>query len=138
MTRINVVPVDELSDQWLLAEYRELPRVVKQNINISDAPAEYCLGKGHMKWARRHLHYVLVRYLNICLEMKIRGFKPQYSYSELKDYARNTLFPKMIFETYYETDKDIDINRQRLIEKYKMKPDFYRWTRRNKPKWIEG
>ena len=38
MTRINVVPVKELSDQHLIAEYRELPRVIKQRINIDDAP----------------------------------------------------------------------------------------------------
>lgn len=31
MTRINVVPVEELSDAWLIAEYRELPRVLKGN-----------------------------------------------------------------------------------------------------------
>lgn len=29
MTRINVIPVSELSDQHLIAEYRELPRVLK-------------------------------------------------------------------------------------------------------------
>ena len=34
MTRINVVPVKELSDQHLIAEYRELQRVIKQQINI--------------------------------------------------------------------------------------------------------
>lgn len=27
MTRINVVPVTELTDKHLLAEYRELPRI---------------------------------------------------------------------------------------------------------------
>ena len=32
MTRINVIPPAELSDQHLIAEYRELPRVLKQNI----------------------------------------------------------------------------------------------------------
>lgn len=33
MTRINVIDVKYLSDQWLLAEYRKLPRVIKQNIS---------------------------------------------------------------------------------------------------------
>lgn len=31
MTRINVVSPSELSDAWLLAEYRELPRVIHQH-----------------------------------------------------------------------------------------------------------
>lgn len=51
MTRINVVPVFELSDQHLMAEYRELPRVIKQKINTTDAPRLYKLGLGHVKWA---------------------------------------------------------------------------------------
>jgi hypothetical protein len=37
----------------------------------------------------------------------------------------------------YIPDKDdIEINRQRLIEKYKLKPAWYKWTKRNKPKWL--
>ena len=51
MTRINLIDVEELSDQNLLAEYRELPRCIKQDINTDDAPDKYTLGKGHMKWA---------------------------------------------------------------------------------------
>lgn len=29
MTRINLIPVEELTDQHLMAEYRELPMIVK-------------------------------------------------------------------------------------------------------------
>lgn len=38
MTRINLVPVEELSNQHLVAEYRELPRCIKQKINTECAP----------------------------------------------------------------------------------------------------
>lgn len=62
MTRINVIPVEELSDQHLIAEYRELPRVLKQNININDAPETYKLETGHVKWAKRHTKYVETRF----------------------------------------------------------------------------
>lgn len=41
MTRINLVPAKELSDQHLLAEYHELPRVIKQNIDIRNAPEKW-------------------------------------------------------------------------------------------------
>ena len=34
MTRINVIPVEELSDQHLMAEYRELPRAIKSHNGI--------------------------------------------------------------------------------------------------------
>lgn len=44
MTRINVVPTNELSDAWLIAEYRELPLVLKGNFSIKDAPNRHKLG----------------------------------------------------------------------------------------------
>lgn len=53
MTRINVVPVEELSDAWLIAEYRELPRVLNGNFSIKDAPNRYKLGTGHVKLDRK-------------------------------------------------------------------------------------
>lgn len=59
MTRINVVQTNELSDAWLIAEYIELPRVLKDNFSIKDAPNRYKLGTGHVKWARKHALFVL-------------------------------------------------------------------------------
>ena len=98
MTRINVISVKELSDQWLLAEYRELPRVIlQQYIYIGDAPEKYCLGKGHVKWAVLHANYCLWRYYNICEEMKFRGFKVNYPYEELDKYLDLSLNSSAIF-----------------------------------------
>lgn len=59
MTRINLVPVEELADQHLLAEYRELPRCLnKPTRSPSDFPV-YVLGKGHVKWAEAHQKFLL-------------------------------------------------------------------------------
>ena len=126
MTRINVVPVWELSDQHLIAEYHELPRVLKQNINITDAPCAYCLGKGHMKWAKRHDTFCMFRYWHILDEMKYRGFKTKDYGTELCSYN----------DDYGPTDPDIELNRQRIREKFNMKPNWYRWTNRTKPDWL--
>ena len=131
MTRINVVPVAELSDQWLLAEYRELPRIIKQDINIYNAPDRYCLGKGHMKWAKKHAYWTMARYFDICEEMEYRGFKVNYPESELYKIWDGR------GDIYYVSAVDYSINIKRLKTKYKMKPDFYRWTNRDKPKWIK-
>lgn len=134
MTRINLVPVEELSDQHLIAEYRELPRCIKQNIDISDAPEKYCLGKGHMKWAKKHTMFTLYRYGEICDEMKHRGFKFNYEWSTLAYYAMQQSGPE-IFATYDVTNKDIKLSRDRIIEKIKQKPDWYRWTNRSRPSY---
>jgi len=132
MTRINVISVKELSDQWLLAEYRELPRCIKQDINIKNAPLKYCLGKGHMKWARCHIIFLLTRYKEICDEMIYRGFKVNYTYLELLKWTYDNVNHDL-FCGYIPDVLDININYNRLLEKYNQKPNFYKWTNREKP-----
>lgn len=129
MTRINVIPVCELSDQHLIAEYRELPRVLKQNINTTNAPKKYCLGKGHMKWAKRYSLFTRARYGELCREMLWRGFNVNY-YTDTFDTSLYKYF-------YNPTLEDIELNRQRIREKYNMKPNWYRWTKRTKPEWLD-
>lgn len=133
MTRINVIPVRELSDQHLIAEYRELPRVIKQNINICDAPDCYTLGPGHMKWAARYWKYTINRFYELCDEMQYRGFAVNYNPLGLDKYTPQ-LHGKG--EDYIVSDQDIALNRTRIREKYNKKPTFYRWTRRPRPKWL--
>lgn len=133
MTRINVIPVTELSDQHLIAEYRELPRTLKQNINTYDAPDGYVLGPGHIKWACRHWEYTYKRFIDLCNEMKYRGFNVNYDPNTLKLYLIKFLKQN---GKYCVSDTDVVLNRARIREKYKSKPEFYRWTRREKPTWL--
>lgn len=136
MTRINIISVKELSDQWLLAEYRELPRVIlQQHICIDNAPEKYCLGKGHVKWAVLHANYCLWRYYKICEEMKFRGFKVNYDYKDLDKYADDNQI-RLYSKAYIPDENDIETNKQRLIEKYRLKPMWYKWTKRDKPEWL--
>lgn len=128
VTRINVVPVEELSDQHLIAEYHELPRVFSRDINTLDAPEDYCLGKGHVKWAASHRIFVGHRYLEIVGEMRYRGFSTAGIIRNIMRYGNLT--------DYFVCDKDIELNRERVREKYKKKPDWYRWTKREKPNWL--
>lgn len=131
MTRINVVPVEELSDQHLIAEYREMPRCFKQNIDIAFAPDRYCLGKGSMMWAKRHWVFCYHRFNCIIKEMDYRGFKTSYRELPLDEIDTHN------FGYYVPTPEDYKINIERLVEKYKMKPNWYRWTKREKPKYME-
>ena len=133
MTRVNVIPVEELSDQHLIAEYRELPRCIKQEIDISDAPDKYCLGKGHMKWARKYLGYTLVRFAEVRAEMWYRKFEARYGANELSEFVVN----EAPWKNYFPTNEDIALNRARIVEKYRMKPNWYRWTNRKKPRWLK-
>ena len=57
MTRINIVPVKELMDQHLIAEYREITMVPaslsrtlasKKGLDYSKIPKNYTLNRGHV------------------------------------------------------------------------------------------
>lgn len=130
MTRINLVPVEELSDQWLVAEYRELPRVLKGNISIKDAPNHYVFGKGHMKWARKYALFTNKRMKQLVDEMHYRGFKTNFS-TDLSKYITGNLKNE-----YQPSLIDIQLSKERLIFKYNKKPNFYRWTKRSKPNYL--
>ena len=135
MTRINLIPVEELSDQHLVREYNELPRCIKQDLNVSDAPRNYTLGKGHMKWGRLHIQFLLDRYFELCKEMEYRGFKVNYPHCQLYLYAQENVSIQLLNQ-YQPTEDDIKLSRDRIIEKISQKPTWYRWTKRNKPNYI--
>jgi deoxyribonuclease (pyrimidine dimer) len=82
MTRINVVPADELTDKHLVAEYRELPRIFKlvrdrqdkghTNVTVNREkamPSTYTLGTGHVLFFYDKLYYLIDRYQELCNEM---------------------------------------------------------------------
>ena len=132
MTRINLIPANELSDQWLIAEYRELPRVLKGNFNTENAPTRYKLGRGHIKWARQYGLFLCKRFASLVKEMQYRGFKTSFN-ADLGKYITNDI------KNDYEPDlTDLQANKDRLIEKYKQKPNFYKWTKREKPSYLQA
>ena len=130
MTRINVLAVQYLSDQHLIAEYRELPRIIKQHYNLKDDPLQYKLGKGHVKWAKIHEVFCIKRYKEICDEMQYRGFTVNFPYEALvKIYESDSL--KETYKDYTVSEIDKNTNYMRLKEKIDAKPNFYRWTNRS-------
>ena len=135
MTRINLVPVEELSNQHLVAEYRELPRCIKQKINTECAPERYCLGTGHMRWGRKHSKFLLARYNSILQEMKYRWFSTNFNFSELeKEYFDKV--EKQNKNDYTPDEKDMNLSRSRIYEKIMKSPELYVWTKREIPEWV--
>lgn len=116
MTRINVVPVDELTDKHLLAEYRELPRIYKaakkfyDNGEKGNVPIEYVLGTGHMKFFYYRLEYIHKRHLALIGEMKKRGFHTSFDGS----IPEGIDLPERFWKDYVPTDSALKINRERI------------------------
>jgi hypothetical protein len=124
MTRINagIKPYD-LCDSHLLAEIRELPRILNTiksgRAKIEDLPKKFTLGKGHVKWFYNKLDYLINRHKSLIEEAQNRGFNIMdynNSYKDLPKELLNNWFPT------YENSKLV-INRinERLSNMKKIK-----------------
>ncbi len=119
MTRINCVPVQDLSRQHLIAEYRELPRVFALAQKASqrhgfDQPAEYTLGTGHVTFFYTRLGYLAKRHAQLVAEMLRRGYKPTFTES-LKDTHPN--IPDAFWGDWEPTDEALALNRERILQR---------------------
>ena len=124
MTRLNCVPVATLSDQHLVAEYRELPRIIgaatlffvnhgKDADPLADAPKsippeQYRLGVTHMKFFYKKLLWLQTRFSQLVKEMKYRGFHVTFhSLPEVN-------LPANFWNEWTPTEEDIALCQSRL------------------------
>ena len=122
MTRINCVPVEELTDKHLGAEYRELPRLfgqIQKAIERGESPddprnpKEYKLGKGHTRFFYNKTQWLRYRYEQLVNECKRRGRVVNFP-----------VVPKHIWDIPHEwwhdwqpTPEALELNRQRIQER---------------------
>ena len=136
MTRINLVRPSELSDQHLVAEYREifmvgsaLQRSIKSRTwerTKEQLPKEFTLNIGHVKFFYNKGKYLHKRYLDIIDEMKSRGMAPNPERKFKKEQ-----WPIELYQDCEPKEKDIELIRKRIQEKINQKPTWYRWTKTN-------
>ena len=133
MTRINLVNPKELTDQHLVAEYREifmvgssLQRSMKSKNwlkTIESIPKEFTLNRGHVSFFYDKGKYLDNRYSLLIKEMKRRGMNP-----DPKRKFKKSQWPKYLYNDWKPNNNDIKIIRQRIDEKIKLKPDWYRYS----------
>jgi deoxyribonuclease (pyrimidine dimer) len=117
MTRINCVPVEELTDKHLLAEYRELPRISALSHKwrqkaMDTLPETYRLGEGHVKFFYNKGEYLRRRFEEqIVPEMQKRGFKTNFT--------KYRLHPEGLNNDWRPREQDISINKQRILDRLK-------------------
>jgi len=120
MTRINVVPPQELSGPHLVAEYRELPRIfglVRARIEKGHSPSEckipteYRLGLGHVTFFYDKLGFLAKRQRQLIQEMLDRHYSPKFTSVDISDIPPE-------WKNYYVTTKNaLHVNRQRIKER---------------------
>jgi len=124
MTRINCVPVTELTDKHLIAEYRELPRVfglVRRAAERGETPSDYrvrfpkyTMGEGHVRFFYPRLLWLTRRHQDLVIEMMDRGFEPQYTKSLRVAYS---YIPREWWGDWEPSASARLINRQRIAER---------------------
>lgn len=112
MTRINCVPVTELTGKHLVAEYRELPRVrhawPRKGNAVANQPKNYVLGKGHVKFFYTRGIWIQRRHRLLIEEMRRRGYTPTLPPVDLSHW------PEFAMNDWQPTTEALAINRERI------------------------
>ena len=133
MTRINIIPVKELFDQHLIAEYREItmvPAALNRTINsknglkLSKINNTFTLNKGHVYFFYNKGKYLHKRYKEIVKEMKARGFQPNPN----RKFPKNIFIENNLYNDWQPSVEDYKIIRERIKSKIKARPFWYKKT----------
>ena len=136
MTRINLIDVELLSDQHLIAEYRELPRIygdvrelLSKGTNVRDIkfPSSFVLGRGHMTFFYNKLEFLVKRQQRIIDECLLRGTKIKYTKPmDISD------IPVEWCNDYTPRNDEVRLSNSRLIERIGENPSFYKWNKKQR------
>lgn len=121
MTRINCLQPEDLTDQHLIAEYRELPRVfgLARELKPGEKIHKYKLGAGHVKFFYDKTLFLAKRHKTLVAECIKRGFNIIHT---------GGLEPiPGLNNDWSINDNAFQMSRQRLKEKLIVRPDFYRY-----------
>lgn len=133
MTRVNAIPVEDLPDQHLIAEYRELPMVQaslrrtlesKKGLDRSRISNKYTLNTGHVYFFYDKGKHLRDRYRAVVKEMRKRGFKPDRK----RKFPVNTFREHGLFKDWNPDPHAENVSRERIEQKVAMKPSWYRKT----------
>jgi deoxyribonuclease (pyrimidine dimer) len=122
MTRINLVHPSELTNEHLLAEYREIMRLpgnLKKSLNrkykkftVNEIPKRYTLGKGHVKFFYDKLQFVNCRFDQLVEELRKRGYDPKFAGTPI---FKNC--PEEFYNRFTPLPEEIELNRDRIRER---------------------
>ena len=134
MTRINVIPVEDLADQHVMAEYRELLMVnaslrrslnSKRGFSLDRIPPKYTLNTGHVTFFYDKGLFLFNRYKQLIDELYYRKY-------EIDPSARKTdwsMFEGIFWNDWTPTKEDKAINAERILIRLLEKPSFYNYNK---------
>ena len=130
MTRINLIDPKLLTDQHLMAEYRELPMVhaaLRKSLSsakgVFGIPKKFTLGTGHVKFFYNKGLYLYNRYSILVKELQNRKFNLSLTREVDWDIFKDNNY----YHDWEPSKDDIVLIEKRLDEKIAMKPEWYRY-----------
>ena len=134
MTRINLVHVEDLADQHLFAEWREIKMIpaklkkleqTKLGYQImKDVPKVYTLSTGHVRFFYDKMRFLYDRYNELTDELHKRYFN-------IAEHNADEIFfrvvPEMQDPFWKPTKAEIAINIGRITERLNQRPSWYRY-----------
>jgi deoxyribonuclease (pyrimidine dimer) len=133
MTRINVIDPKYLTDQHLMAEYRELPMVMSSlrrslasKTGLKKIPEQYTLNTGHVSFFYPRGKFLKKRYEAIVQELRARGYELDPTRkADFSVFTDNNLYGD------WEPDHQaLTTNVARVKERILQKPHWYRYKGR--------
>lgn len=125
MTRVNVVPVDELTNEHAFGEYKEILRPINKvkkalakypnkgafyKAYAGKIPSDYTMGTGHESFFFDKLMYIAQRYQQLCAWREARGYK----YTKLSTEEILDGLPDFVINDYTPTKNALLLNRERI------------------------
>lgn len=120
MTRINTIDVDLLPMPWLVAEYRELPRIINRVASgqpYEVVPATYRMGTGHVSFFGNKLNWLYQRHEQLRAELRERGGCPTMDCNKAYKECMK-LYPKLCKSHWQPEAEDHLVNLRRLEERW--------------------
>lgn len=136
MTRVTILDPSDLTNEWLLANHREIPRIVNELIEhperlvLKDIPKQFTLGNGHIKYFRNKLLYIAKLHQATIEECKKRGINYDKSITVELDKLPDHI--KMFcLNDWTPSREDHRVLILRLIERFSLRGKAYHMTKNN-------
>lgn len=135
MTRVNTVPVEELTDEHLFAEYREIrhvPAALARSLKsrglqgvLKAIPRQFTLNTGHVLFFMDKAVFLHKRFNALCTELHKRN----YNIPDDVVLDKDNVFGQYtaLQNDYQPTEVAIATSRQRITERIAEKPTWYRF-----------
>jgi deoxyribonuclease (pyrimidine dimer) len=119
VTRINLVPPEDLLRWHLVAEYREVPRIFAlarawdERGRPGKLPETYRLGPGHERFFYDKLVFIARRHRLLVREMWARGYSPNFEHT----LGLLLSCPRDLRQDWTPAEQDIAASWQRIKER---------------------